>query len=79
MSLPRNQYTCTKTGIVIGSACIYTRTPEIDEHTTLVQQVLLKQYSNPKHTKWLNWLYVAFVLAMFAAAFWFTTPTVPVK
>lgn len=79
MSLPRNQYTRTKTGIVIGSACIYTRTPEIDEHSTVIQQVLLKQYSNPKHAKWLNRLYVALVIGIFIAAFWFGTPTVPVE
>ena len=79
MPMPRNHYVKTRTGVIIGCAAFMPQRPVVDEHTTLVQQVLLKQYSNPKHAKWLNWLYVAFVLAMFAAAFWFATPTVSVK
>lgn len=66
MSLPRNQYTRTKTGIVIGSACIYTRTPEIDEHTTLIQQVLLNDYANPRKTLWCSVLYVAALIGVIA-------------
>lgn len=72
--MPRNHYTKTKTGIVIGCAHIPHLPPEIDEHTTLVQQVLLKQYSNPKHAKWLNYLYVAALIAVFTACVLFDNP-----
>lgn len=76
MSLPRNQYTKTRTGIVIGGAHINRLPPVTDEHTSLIQQVLLKSYVNPAHAKWANVLYVVLVVAVFTGLFIFVQPTV---
>ena len=66
MSLPRNQYTKTRTGIVIGAAHINRLPPVTDEHTALIQQVLLKSYASPALAKWANVLYVVLVVVVFA-------------
>ena len=76
MPIPRNHYTRTKTGITIGCAHIPHLPPEIDEHTTIIQQALLNTCSCPRKTKWGNYLYVAVVLAVFAACYLFIQPTV---
>lgn len=65
--MPRNHYTKTKTGIVIGCAHIPHLPPEIDEHTTTIQQVLLNTYSCPRKANWRNYLYVAALIAVFTA------------
>ena len=65
--MPRNHYTKTKTGIVIGCAHIPHLPPEIDEHTTTIQQVLLNTYSCPRKANWCNYLYVAALIAVFTA------------
>ena len=76
MPIPRNHYTRTKTGITIGCAYIPHLPPEIDEHTTTIQQALLNTYSCPRKAKWGSYLYVAAVLAVFAACYLFNQPTV---
>ena len=67
MPMPRNQYTQTKTGIVIGCAHINHLPPTIDEHTTVIQQLLLDSYKNPSKDKWLGWAYAICVMALIAA------------
>lgn len=74
--MPRNQYTRTKSGIVIGCAHIARLPPTTDEHTTTIQQVLLNAYSCPRKAKWRNRLYVAAVLAIFVACALIAQPTV---
>ena len=74
--MPRKHYTRTKTGITIGCAYIPHLPPEIDEHTTTIQQALLNTYSCPRKAKWGNYLYVAVVLAVFAACYLSIQPTV---
>ena len=66
MPMPRNQYTQTKTGIVIGCAHINHLPPTIDEHTTVIQQLLLDSYQNPSRDKWLGWAYAICVMALIA-------------
>ena len=67
MPMPRNQYTQTKTGIVIGCAHINHLPPTIDEHTTVIQQLLLDSYQNPSKDKWLGWVYATCVMALIVA------------
>ena len=67
MPMPRNQYTQTKTGIVIGCAHINHLPPTIDEHTTVIQQLLLDSYQNPSRDKWLGWAYAICVMVLIAA------------
>ena len=67
MPMPRNQYTQTKTGIVIGCAHINHLPPTIDEHTTVIQQLLLDNYQNPSKDKWLGRTYAICVMALIAA------------
>ena len=66
MPMPRNQYTRTKTGIVIGCAHINHLPPTIDEHTTVIQQLLLDSYQNPSKDKWISWAYAIGVMALIA-------------
>lgn len=79
MAMPRNYYTRTKTGIVIGCAHIPHLPPAIDEHTTTIQQALLNTYSCPQKAKWGLYLYVAVVLAAFAAYYMLMQLTVPAQ
>ena len=74
--MPRKHYTRTKTGITIGCAYIPHLPPEIDEHTTTIQQALLNTYSCPRKAKWGSYLYVAAVLAVFVACYLLNQPTV---
>ena len=67
MPMPRNQYTQTKTGIVIGCAHINNLPPTIDEHTTVIQQLLLNSYQNPSKDKWFRRAYAICVMALIAA------------
>ena len=73
--MPRNQYTRTKAGIIIGCAHIPHLPPTIDEHTTTIQQVLLNAYSCPSKAKWRNYLYVAVLVAVLAVCILFGQPT----
>ena len=68
MPMPRNHYVKTHTGVIIGCAAFMPQRPVVDEHTTLIQQVLVKQYTPPaRHKFWaavyLCILVLAFVLA----------------
>ena len=63
--LPRNHYTRTKTGIVIGCAAAPMRRPEIDEYTTTIQQALLGKYRNPAMAKWAWRIYLATLVLVF--------------
>lgn len=42
-AMPRNQYTRTKTGIVIGSAYVHKASCQVDEDMQKVQNSLLKE------------------------------------
>ena len=74
--MPRNHYTRTKAGIVIGCAYIPHLPPVVDEHTTTIQQALLNTHGYPRKAKWGNCLYVAVVLAAFVVCYLLNQPTV---
>ena len=71
MPMPRNQYTQTKTGIVIGCVHINHLPSTIDEHTTVIQQLLLDSYQNPSKDNWISWTYAIGVMALIAAIAFF--------
>ena len=69
--MPRNHYTTTKTGIVIGCAHINYLPPTIDEHTTIIQQLLLNNYRNPSKDKCIRRTYAIGVMALIVAIAFF--------
>lgn len=69
--MPRNHYTTTKTGIVIGCAHIKYVPPTIDEHTTVIQQVLLSNYRDSSKDKRIRWTYAIGVMVLITAIAFF--------